>query len=264
MKSNICLWKDLLLSDVQELWNCSSRDDVKKKLCSKLNFDFHNLLSKDKILLDLHFHTMLFAKQRNYNEEQTSSLFSIIKNVHEKAVETPFGNIEDTLAYFKELLACHSVKRPPFCIYLFSVAEVVAITEYVANTYFRHYKLYKYAFTPKIVMNVVMKYADAVEEDIPVDTGAADGLNSEAELEAADGNLATETEEEEEDSPAIKELKQIIGSTLEEEIAKLKYNFEEKLKMNEENILKQLGNSKDIGTPSNGKRSTTKMGKKKK
>ena len=72
-----------------------------------------------------------------YSEEQTSAVFSIVKRTHEKAVETPFGNLDDTFAYFKELLARHSVKRPPFCVYLFPVQEVVAITEYVVDTYFR-------------------------------------------------------------------------------------------------------------------------------
>lgn len=261
MKSNICLWNDLLLSDVQELWSCSTKDEVRNKLASKFEFDFKNLQSKEKILLDLHFHTLLFSKEREYNEEQTSALFTIVKKVHQMAVSTPFGNIEDTLAYFKELLACHSVKRPPFCIYLFPVQEVVAITEYIVNTYFRHFKLYKYAFTPKIVMNVNIKYADSIEAETLVDNAKTDGANIEGMGEAGDGAPVSEAVEEEEESPALKELKQIIGSTLEEEISKLKSTFEEKLKTNEENIMKQIGGGDRGNSP--GKKSP-KPGKKKK
>ena len=236
----------LLLSDIKEIWDCSTRDDIKKTLCVKLDYDFDKLLLKEKILLDLHFHTLLFAKEQKYNEEQTSALFSIIKKTHNKAVETPFGNIDDTFAYFKELLACHSVKRPPFCIYLYHVQEVVAITEYAINTYFRHFKLYKYAFTPKIVMNVSVKYADVVEDEIPAEESGADGSMAEMEKEADDVGTSPEPLSSDiDDTPAIKELKQIIGSTLDEEIIKLKLNVDEILKTNEENILRQLGNKKD-------------------
>ena len=40
---------------------------------------------------------------------------------------------------------------------------------------FRHFKLYKYTFTPKIVMNVNVKYADAVEEECSTPEGVVDG-----------------------------------------------------------------------------------------
>jgi len=242
------LWYDLSLREIKQLWNCSTRDDIKKLLCSKLDFDFDDLDSKQNILLDLHFHTLLFAKERKYNEEQTSAVFSIIKRTHEKAVETPFGNLDDTFAYFKELLARHSVKRPPFCIDLFAVQEVVAITEYVVNTYFRHYKLYKYTFTPNIVMNVNIKYADVVEEDIPVVEGVVDGSVPDIENEdgAAPGESPSEpVTVEADDPPAMKELKMIVEATLDEQIAKLKLDVETVLKTNEETLLNQMGSGKE-------------------
>jgi len=43
------------------------------------------------------------------------------------------------------------VQRPPFSIDLFGANEVRKIVEYVINTYFRHFKLYKYAFTPRVI-----------------------------------------------------------------------------------------------------------------
>jgi len=42
------------------------------------------------------------------------------------------------------------MQRPPFSIDLFGANEVRKIVEYVINTYFRHFKLYKYAFTPSV------------------------------------------------------------------------------------------------------------------
>jgi len=42
------------------------------------------------------------------------------------------------------------VQRPPFSIDLFSPDDVRKIVEYIINTYFRHFKLYKFAFTPRV------------------------------------------------------------------------------------------------------------------
>jgi len=250
MSSGICLWSDLSLSEVKQLWNCSTRNDIKETLCAKLGYDFCNLHSKEKILLDLHFHTLLFAKDRKYNEEQTSAIFSIIKRTHEKAVETPFGNLDDTFAYFKELLARHSVKRPPFCIHLFPVQEVVAITDYVVNTYFRHFKLYKYTFTPKIVMNVSINYADVIEDEVPVEEeGVTNGSMASMEKEAGDTGASPEPLSlEMEDTPAMKELKQIVEAALDEQITKLRVDVDSKLKINEESLMHQLVSGKDTGT----------------
>ncbi len=45
-------------------------------------------------------------------------------------------------------------QRPPHSIELFSADQVRLVSEYVVNTYFRHFKMYKYAFTP-LVMHLI-------------------------------------------------------------------------------------------------------------
>lgn len=52
---------------------------------------------------------------------------------------------------FKELLLTHSVQRPPFSIGLFTFTEMKAIMAWALDTYYRHYKLYMYAFTDRCV-----------------------------------------------------------------------------------------------------------------
>ena len=46
------------------------------------------------------------------------------------------------------------VQRPPFSIDLFDADGVRKMVEYVINTYFRHFKLYKYAFTPRVYLSI--------------------------------------------------------------------------------------------------------------
>merc|ERR1719235_1701049 len=40
----------------------------------------------------------------------------------------------------------HSVQRPPYTVGVFSPAEAAAITDYVAETFFRHFKMYQYVY----------------------------------------------------------------------------------------------------------------------
>ena len=42
-------------------------------------------------------------------------------------------------------------QRPPFSIDLFKEEQLLALADYVVNTYFRHFKLYKSVFTPQVL-----------------------------------------------------------------------------------------------------------------
>lgn len=93
--------------------------------------------------------------------------------------ETPLPNLDECHSYFRRLLLCHCVRvrahpavsfpltvprgcellpavpspvpqRPPFSIDLFSPWQAAAVEDYVQNTYFHHFKLYKFAFTPQV------------------------------------------------------------------------------------------------------------------
>uniref|UniRef100_A0A3P8S8S4 Cilia and flagella associated protein 119 n=1 Tax=Amphiprion percula TaxID=161767 RepID=A0A3P8S8S4_AMPPE len=105
---------------------------------------------KRGVLLELYVQTVLFCREHSFKKEQTSALLSIMKSIHEANIETPLLNFEQCLKYCKELLLCHSVRRPPFSINIFSSTEANCILEYIHNNYMRHYKLYKYIFTPQV------------------------------------------------------------------------------------------------------------------
>lgn len=252
MKSPICLWNDLTLQDARELSSCESAQQIKSWLCTKFNMEHEEPQIKDKILLDLYYYTILFSKEKSFNEEQTSSFFSIVKNTHEKAIETSFGNLEETFSYFKDLIACHSAKRPPFCVHIFQVHEIKAITDYVLKTYFRHFKLYKYAFTPKIIMNVSITYQGVPEETVEENEELNPDIAVEDEQTESDNKAEDANEDaiENNDPPAVQELKSIIEATLEDQITKLKVSVDQKLKANEEAILKSVaGEKKKINPP---------------
>ncbi|XP_046943846.1 cilia- and flagella-associated protein 119-like isoform X2 [Lynx rufus] len=51
-----------------------------------------------------------------------------------------------------------SPQRPPFSINLFREEQLLALADYVVNTYFRHFKLYKYVFTPQVRLDLSLTY----------------------------------------------------------------------------------------------------------
>lgn len=52
---------------------------------------------------------------------------------------------------FKEWMLQHSVQRPPFSVGVFSLEEMKLIVDWMLESYYRHYKLYMYAFTDRYV-----------------------------------------------------------------------------------------------------------------
>ena len=91
------------------------------------------------MLLDLYFYTIQFAMDNEFSKDQISAAFSIVKKTFEVCVETPFGNLDQTYDCFKNLILCHSVKRPPFSLDIFGPPQAKKLTDYVINTFFRYY-----------------------------------------------------------------------------------------------------------------------------
>jgi hypothetical protein len=139
-------WQDLTVEQVEEYFYMKDRN-------SKIEF-LRNIcpLPPDKelaeISLDLYYYTLQFAQQKSFTADKVSVLFSIVKNTHDKSMAN-FWPAKRSFDYFKELLLQHSVQRPPFSIGLFPLADVRTITDFMSTGYFRHYMLYKYAYTKR-------------------------------------------------------------------------------------------------------------------
>lgn len=111
--------------------------------------------------------------------------------------------MEKDYEHFKRLLLKYSIQRPPFSEKIFSFAEMKLVSEYVTNTYFRHYLMYKYTFTKKLRMNLmienfrpepvvavgnVVAAGDAVGDGGSIENGQVGG-GSENLAEKASGDL---------------------------------------------------------------------------
>lgn len=52
--------------------------------------------------------------------------------------------------HFLKISSVCSLQRPPYSINIFSLGEVITILKFINNNYLRHYKFYKYIFTPQV------------------------------------------------------------------------------------------------------------------
>lgn len=162
-KIELCTWTDFSLTSVEKLKACSAdRVRVQDALCEILGKA--KSTSQDLIELDLFAYTLAFGINQNFTAAQISTLLSIMKRLHTMCISTAFDNQLEAFTYCKELILKHSINRPPFSTRLFSPAEVKVITDYILSTYFKHYKLYKYVFTKRILLNISLSYPDLGEE----------------------------------------------------------------------------------------------------
>lgn len=253
-KARVLVWSDLTVDDIDRLNESLNVDHNKQVLADIFHLDSWRSNPKQAIVMDLYYYTLQFAREHNFNREKTSTVFSIIKKTHEVCIETPFGNLDHTFKYFKELLLCHAVNRPPHSIELFSADEVRRITEYTINTYFRHFKMYKYAFTPLVRLDLTITYHGVPVSPEPPEAGDGDDEGpkddetmTEDQMEqqgALEGELddeqASEEKEEPEESEARRELRAMISNYLTEEIKKVKVTVEEQLKTTEDSLSKKI------------------------
>ncbi|KAM8877084.1 cilia- and flagella-associated protein 119 isoform 1-T1 [Synchiropus picturatus] len=163
LKAKIMLWTDVSYKDMEELEKLQSVPDLESALCRL--FEINIPEPKREILLELYVQTVQFCRQHDFKKEQTSAMLSIVKHIHKANTETPLNNIEQCFEYSQELILCHSIRRPPFSINLFSLKEATSILEYIHSNYIRHYKLYKHIFTPEVSLDLRPSYSGIPKEE---------------------------------------------------------------------------------------------------
>jgi len=109
-----------------------------------------------EILTKFYFGNLRFAVENKFSTEKTSTLFSVLKLAHFISMERCLG-ADQSIQELQTLLVKHSVERPPHSIGIFSAEDIRKIMDFVADTYYRHYKLYRFIFTKRRVLDFSIK-----------------------------------------------------------------------------------------------------------
>lgn len=181
-KSQLCLWKDVTECELRRLERGRGSEDLRRALCEVLDVKSVLCEPRASALLDLYYYTVRFCWDCGFSREQTSCVLSIVKETHAACVGSPLGNVAECYRHFQELLLCHSVQRPPFSIKVLSPQQLLLVSDFIVKTYFRHFKLYKYVFTPQLNLDLSIMYHGIPETE---DTKTSD----------EDGDKETETDE---------------------------------------------------------------------
>ncbi|XP_019572798.2 cilia- and flagella-associated protein 119 isoform X6 [Rhinolophus sinicus] len=157
-RPRICMWKYLDIHSMHRLEKTDNTEAMREVLAELLGLGCHERGLRDAITLDLFSHALIFCRQQSFSLEQTSAACALLQDLHKACVATPLGNVEECYRSFTSVLFCHGVRRPPFSIDLFKEEQLLALADYVVNTYFRHFKLYKYVFTPQVRLDLSLTY----------------------------------------------------------------------------------------------------------
>ena len=180
------LYADLQPEGLAQLDEAADEAATKSILIDLLNLETADALRLE-VRLELYINTLRFAREQGFTVEKTSTLFSIIKRNHEEMAEA-FLPPHKSWEYFQSLLASHSVQRPPYSVGIFTLAELKLVTDFALKYYYRHFKLYRYAFTLRHVKSIELRtsWADLPPASFP---------------SLADGITLGAGEEEEEETP---------------------------------------------------------------
>lgn len=209
---------------------------------------------KEAITLDLFSHALIFCRQQGFSLEQTSTACALLQDLHKACVATPLGNVEECYRYFISVLFCHGVRRPPFSINLFREEQLLALADYVVNTYFRHFKLYKYVFTPQVRLDLSLTYMGLQPPKLLPEEETEKGGEEVEQGISPQEEPETGVQPEPEPEPSeVSSLQAYIRTQMNKELRQLQQLMEEQLQASEERLSSKLTTLERPFQPPSGK-----------
>ncbi|ETM33379.1 hypothetical protein L914_19382 [Phytophthora nicotianae] len=156
------VWKHASERELAQLATRHSVDDCKSALAEIFELDLSD--EKQRFLLDFHLHNYSFCRQRHFELNQTSVFLGICQTLMKRDFASDSTtDLKSSFEFFQAMLLTHSVNRSPKSVGIFSREEVAAIVDYVANSYYRHFQLYKCIYTPYYHLHFVQREINDVQ-----------------------------------------------------------------------------------------------------
>ncbi|XP_063082914.1 cilia- and flagella-associated protein 119 isoform X2 [Cavia porcellus] len=233
----ICMWKYLDIHSMHQLEKTASVEEMREVLAKLLEIGWPEQSLQDAITLDLFSHALIFCHQQGFSMEQTSAACALLQDLHKACVATPLGNVEECYRHFTTALFCHGVRRPPFSIDLFKEEQLLALADYVVSTYFRHFKLYKYVFTPEVRLDLSLTYMGLQPPKPWPEKKEGQGAEEQAAIQQEEPETVAQSEQE---PSQVCVLRTYIKTQVNKELGQLQKLVEEQLKASEERLSSKL------------------------
>ncbi|XP_076997334.1 cilia- and flagella-associated protein 119 isoform X9 [Tamandua tetradactyla] len=176
----------------------------------------------------------------------------------EKTANTEEMREASRLSRHQQLVPCSKIStrpvlRPPFSIDLFKEEQLLALADYVVNTYFRHFKLYKYVFTPQVQLDLSLTYLGLQAPKLwPEEKEGEEAEEQTVTPQEQELEIANQSEQELKGLLTLPELKPqchlghkstlqaFIKTQLNKELGQLRQLVEERLKASEDRLSSKL------------------------
>jgi len=195
------LWAEISREQTNEIMKQSTYGEISELLIKYLAIEDPQS-TKNEALLKFYVMNLRFAAESSFPDTKTSTLFSVLKLAHFTSMERNLPANKSQLELHSLLLA-HSIEHPPYSIAVFSPVDVRSIMDFATDTYYRHYRLYRYVFTPRQLLELAVA-PERVE--IPPSVPALADAVPQSQVESAD--VPCEPEAPEVVPPTEEELEQ--------------------------------------------------------
>jgi hypothetical protein len=131
---------------------------------------------KVEIAADFHFYNYAFCKESAFSALKTSTFLTLMYKlmIDDVSVISRHHTVKDSYDSFQSLILRHSVERPPRSVGVFSEKDVSRIHDFVVNSYFRHFLLYKFVFSVQEVFK---------QPEVKVEEGGGEGEEGTDQME---------------------------------------------------------------------------------
>jgi len=238
MKQEILVWKVFNQKALDELAKARTvrvKREIIKDTLALDKYEWNHKEKKIEILLDEYMHCYNFTTKHKFNMQSISVLLGILNQVHAYACQTSFENILESSKFSRELILAHATRRPPFSIEIFTPHEAKLAEDYMTDSYFRHFYLYKYVFTPRVVMDLNFVYPNQpeLEEETMPDEALSGATPS-------SGDAAGDIEEAMPAKSNDAEIEEMLKLDLNNQLAAMLDNFEKTLAEVKKDAMKRI------------------------
>jgi len=242
MRPLFLYWADVSEADLATVAAAETKAEIRQLLKEYMKVDQPDEL-RAEVLTDMHYHNYSFCVSNSFPPEKTSTLLSVMKILLEDSVRLRLEP-GDAFQLFQDWLLKHAVERPPRSVGIFSFDDVKSIVEYATNSFFRHYRLYMYAFMthcdvclrvgeplggakPSMLKSLPMTLESEVDPAQQPELAHLFRPSEQEQAEAEMRRLRSKQEPQDERSAMIKQR-------VEEGVKRLMEDFESKLKEQDE------------------------------
>ncbi|KAI3385708.1 hypothetical protein SNEBB_009177 [Seison nebaliae] len=152
------IWKHFFLNDMQHIQSLWDPDEIKtflrKRLKLEMQFDSDG---KIDIFSSLLYSTWKYCESHRFSMMQSSTMLSIVMELHSAIIETPKDNHEEVQILFRDLMLRHSIQKPPYFILVFHPNNVMKIIAFVNRYLMRTIRQMKYIFSlnPALTIDII-------------------------------------------------------------------------------------------------------------